>query len=366
MRNRRLLVSVFDPQEAREAIIGGGRIIDCEDPRTSLGNISPIQIMRICEAVVEYKRDLNVQTSTNIGEEQLLFDKSETGLAIQKFENEIAGKAAQAALGVSCAMGTDLHRTNIVKIGIDAMSPGLVEQTLRECVLTLKRSDQFNKTSVVAVFFIRSPELWLERKNNARVIRELIELKEFYFDEHGEIELKDIMSMAEIAKLNPPSAKSTKVSLNPVVPYEVLGYAKSHKDVLREVINICARSGVDGLMIDTSIQHKVIKVSSLKHSSNGMEGDLKREGILDINEVRWFAEYCHYQGIQCYVAGSIQASHAKALWEIEDIDSLAVRGGASGNIQDPDSGAVPEEQARHKRRIRRDLVRLFAPPDQAF
>lgn len=33
--NRKLLVSVFNSQEAREAILGGGRIIDSEDPKRS-------------------------------------------------------------------------------------------------------------------------------------------------------------------------------------------------------------------------------------------------------------------------------------------------------------------------------------------
>lgn len=32
-KNRKLLVSAFNPQEAREAILGGGRIIDGEDPQ---------------------------------------------------------------------------------------------------------------------------------------------------------------------------------------------------------------------------------------------------------------------------------------------------------------------------------------------
>lgn len=35
-RNRKLLVSVFSQQEAREAILGGARIIDSEDLRSAL------------------------------------------------------------------------------------------------------------------------------------------------------------------------------------------------------------------------------------------------------------------------------------------------------------------------------------------
>jgi len=101
--NRRLLISVFTPQEVREALVGGARIIDCEDPRTSLGNISPYEIMTLSAAVLAWKRDETVQISTNIGEDQLLFDKGQNGVAVQKFPSEIAGKAAQAALGVAAA-----------------------------------------------------------------------------------------------------------------------------------------------------------------------------------------------------------------------------------------------------------------------
>ena len=71
--NRKLLVSVFNAQEAREAILGGGRIIDSEDPKSALGNISPRHIMDISDAVLDFHRDLEVQLSTNIGEDQLLF-----------------------------------------------------------------------------------------------------------------------------------------------------------------------------------------------------------------------------------------------------------------------------------------------------
>ena len=69
--NRKLLVSVFDAQEAREGVLGGGRIIDSEDPRSALGNIKPRHIMAISDAVLNYRRDQEVQLSTNIGEDQI-------------------------------------------------------------------------------------------------------------------------------------------------------------------------------------------------------------------------------------------------------------------------------------------------------
>src|SRR5205814_4883260 len=115
--NQRLLISVFDAQEAREAILGGARVIDCEDPSGALGDISPRRVMTIADGVIGYRRDLELQISTNIGENQMLF-KDDNGRAVARFPDEIAGKAAQAGLGVAAAMGTEIHPVNIVKVGL--------------------------------------------------------------------------------------------------------------------------------------------------------------------------------------------------------------------------------------------------------
>jgi len=36
-----LLISVFNPEEVRSAIVGGADIIDCEDPRPEVGMFEP-------------------------------------------------------------------------------------------------------------------------------------------------------------------------------------------------------------------------------------------------------------------------------------------------------------------------------------
>jgi uncharacterized protein (UPF0264 family) len=140
-RNRKLLVSVFGPQEARDTVLGGARIVDSEDPRSALGNIKPQRIMDVSDAVLASKRGLEVQLSTNIGEDQLLYRRSENGQAIQKSPYEIAGKASQAALGVANAMGVRVHPSNLVKVGVDGMNVELVSEVLTEVAFTLKRSE---------------------------------------------------------------------------------------------------------------------------------------------------------------------------------------------------------------------------------
>ena len=367
--NRRLLISVFTAAEVREALIGGARIIDCEDPRTSLGNISPHAIMRLSEAVLAYKRDYSVQTSTNIGEEQLLFDRGANGVAIQKFEHEIAGKAAQAALGVATAMGTRIHPVNIIKIGIDAMDASLIEDVLREIVKTVRRSDWTNHSQIVPVFFIRDVDLWQARKSHPGVMRELLDLREYYPDADGAIDLREHYSFSGVARRVAVEEGYTRVSLNDVHPYSTLGFAATGQPVLVDLVDLCARVGVDGQMLDTPIQLKVAKIGLLKHSSNAEEKlsvgrPLRREGIMTVEDCRWFCDYCHWRGIEAYLAGSIQPDHAAALWQIESLDSIAVRGGASELVPRPGVSQTPSTEARHEKRITRRRVALFVPPEQ--
>jgi Uncharacterized protein conserved in archaea len=368
IRNRRLLISVFSPQEAREALIGGARIIDCEDPRTSLGNISPRQIMRIAASVLSYKTDAQIQISTNIGEDQLLFRRGANGVAMQKFVNEIAGKAAQAALGVAASMGAVVHPVNIVKIGLDAMELELIKEVLEEIVFTIHRSDSYHHAQIVPVFFIRDVEAWNRRRGSAEVIKRLLDLREFYFDDNGDIDLSDYYTDAQIARLLPHGAQTTFVSLNQMYPYSNFGFANDTKHMLTQLIDLCAQVGVDGLMLDTPIQHKVIRVGMLKHPRNaqdrGADGKMPpREGLLTLDEARFFCQYCHWAGIEAYLAGSIQAYQAEELWEIEELDSIAVREAASAVVRDPTSMQLGND-TRHERRIRRELVAKLIPPEQ--
>lgn len=180
MRNRKTLVSVFNPQEAREAILGGARIIDSEDPRSALGNIKPQNIMMVSDAVLNYKRNEEVQLSTNIGEDQLLFKRSESGQAIEKSPYEIAGKAAQAALGVAVSMGTRVHPCNLVKVGLDGMQVQTLGEVLKEVVTSLNKTEQFSHSQVMSVLFVQDLGLWNERKQGKSVIEVLIGLREFY------------------------------------------------------------------------------------------------------------------------------------------------------------------------------------------
>ena len=402
--NRRVLVSVFNPQEAREAVLGGARILDSEDPRSALGNIKPRQIMDISDAVLNFKRDLEVQLSTNIGEDQLLFRRTESGMAIEKTPYEIAGKASQAALGVALSMGTKVHPCAIVKVGLDAMPIELLESVLSECVVTLRRCEHFSRTRVMSVLFVQDLDLWDERKKLKPVREGLVSLREFYSKEKGEDvfdlsdyavnTLRDPLGMplfisrdqvtlaALIDKgVLPPGTKTTNVALNELYPHNRFGWSsdpkarRTNKEVIAKMVDATADAGADGIMLDTSVLLKVAEIGLLSTAGskelidfNRFDVDangLERKGVLDLDEIEFFIEYCHYKGVEAYLAGSIQSYQAQQIWRVlPNADQLSARGGASAVRVDPSAENSPGQNTRRDRVIVRQLVSGFVPPEQ--
>jgi uncharacterized protein (UPF0264 family) len=392
-RNQRLLISVYDAQEAREAILGGARVIDCEDPAGALGDISPRRIMMIAEGVVQYKRDLEVQISTNIGENQLLFKRDALGRAVQRHDDEIAGKASQAALGVSAAMGTDVHPVNIVKVGLDGMPRQIALETLAEVVQTMRRSALLNLSEVVGVFFAQDLAAWNERKKNKFVIRDMLLVREYVADPNGDIDLDkffgdDLVTMQALrdklkddTELFGPDGKvRSKVRLTELYNLEDLGYQRVEGErvemsYLFSLADLVAEAGADGVMIDTRIHSKNAYICCLNYKTEGdtnQTSGLPRKGIYSLEEFATYAKYCHEKGIMFWASGSIQPYQAQAVWELADrdvqglVDAMAVRSGASGLVRVvPRPGQTQGTiDNRATRRIFRDLVEKYRPPGQ--
>jgi uncharacterized protein (UPF0264 family) len=407
-RNRKLLVSVFGQQEAREAVLGGARIVDSEDPRSALGNIKPQRIMDISDAVLASKRDLEIQLSTNIGEDQLLFRRSENGQAIQKSAYEIEGKASQAALGVAISMGVRVHPSNLVKVGVDGMKVELLSQVLTEVALTLKRTEQFSHCQIMGVLFGQNLELWDQRKTNEAVRKNLIELREFHpsnpdapgaFDlaadngkwvidtvrgQGGELLFKagdtiDLYALHEKGVL-PDDAHTSWVALNELFPHSTYypsaaKGSRTNKDVIKLMVDAAANSGATSMMLDTQIQTKVANICLVDTASSEEFVDLNKyaigtgglpaKGILTLDELRFFVEYAHFAGIEANVAGSLQSYQAQQLWVlIPELDQVSTRGGSSAVSRNPVAGIREGEDTRQQRVIKRDLVAGLIPPEQ--
>jgi uncharacterized protein (UPF0264 family) len=405
VRNRKLLVSVFNAQEVREAILGGGRIIDSEDPRSALGNIKPCRIMSISDAALSYRRDLDVQLSTNIGEDQLLFDQSETGEAIKKSAYEIAGKAAQAAIGVACSMGNRVHPCNFVKVGLDGMNVELVKEVLGEVVLTLSRTEQYSHCQVMSVLFAQDILAWARRQSNDSVRKVLVELCEFHSCDEDDPEGFDLQEYASNTLRDRDDrvlfAHRRQVSLRALVEKAVLPAGIGHsivkvnalfphrnyypsatrdndsrttKSVIKAMVDATANAGAHAIMIDTRIQSKVARICIVDTACDGMvdinrfdvSGGLTRQGILTLDDIRYFVEYCHYRNLEANVAGSVQSYQAQQLWlKVPELDQISTRGSASGISTEPRLIVKDDERldTRHHRKIKRHLVRGMAPPE---
>lgn len=402
MYNRKLLCSVFNAQEAREAVLGGARIIDSEDPKSALGNIKPRHIMAVSDAVLDAKRDLEVQLSTNIGEDQLLFRRSETGEAIEKSAYEIAGKAAQAAIGVACSMGTRVHPTNLVKIGVDGMEVDKLRDVMAEVVLTLQRTEQFSHCQVMGVLFAQDLKIWNGRKRNEDVRKVLVELREFYPCENESDPLAFDLQQYAVGTLRdqngrPMFADQSQVSLGALIQRgalpsgvnssfvrtnELFAHAKyfprlaqgdrTNRAVIKAMVDATADAGGNGIMIDTSILSKVCNIclvdtrgsELIDINQHVIRNNMVQSGILNLDDIRYFVEYCHYRGIYANVAGSIESYQAQQLWAmIEELDQCSSRGAASAVEQDPSKPENSGLDTRQHRVIKRTLVRGLTPPE---
>lgn len=399
--NRKLLVSVFDAQEAREAVLGGGRIIDSEDPKSALGNIKPRHIMAVSDAVLDFKRDLEVQLSTNIGEDQLLFRRSGTGEAIEKSPYEIAGKAAQAAIGVATSMGTRVHPVNLTKVGVDGMGIEKIKEVLEEVVLTLQRTEQFSHCQVMGVLFAQDISLWNERKNNEAVRKVLVESLEFYpstpddpqaidlvkyavgtlRDQNRQVVFTDQSQVSLGALIQrgflPAGANSSYIRINDLFPHKqyfprLAQGDKTNRAVIKAMVDATADSGADAIMLDTSILSKVSNICLVDTSGSEMvdinrfrvRDGMEQKGILKLDELKFFVDYCHFRGIAANVAGSIESYQAQQLWVlIPDLDQVSTRGSASGVDIDPSKPEGGGLDTRQHRVIKRTLVRGLAPPE---
>ena len=399
--NRKLLCSVFNAQEAREAVLGGARIIDSEDPKSALGNIKPRHIMAVSDSVLNAKRDLEIQLSTNIGEDQLLFRRSETGEAIEKSPYEIAGKAAQAAIGVACSMGTRVHPANLVKVGVDGMQVDKLQEVLTEVVVTLQRTEQFSHCQVMGVLFAQDLKAWSERKTNDAVRRVLVELREFYpcdpgdllqfdlekysvgtlRDQNGQIMFSD-QSQVSLGTLIqrgvlPLGTNGTSVRCNELFEHaryfpRLAQGDRTNRAVIKAMVDATADSGGNAIMLDTSILSKVSNICLVDTSGSEMvdinrfvmRDGMAQSGILKLEDIRFFVEYCHFRGIEANVAGSIESYQAQQLWVlIPELDQCSTRGSASAVEIDPSKPSAEGLDTRQHRIIKRNLVRGLAPPE---
>lgn len=401
--NRKLLVSVFNAQEAREAVLGGGRIIDSEDPKSALGNISPRHIMDIRDAVMDFTRGLGCQLSTNIGEDQLLFRRSQSGHAVEKSGYETAGKSAQAAIGVAISMGTEVHPVSYVKVGVDGMEVDKIAGVLNEIVPTLRRTPETTNCQIMSVLFAQDLALWNERKTLDVVRSVMVGLREFNPAREGDPLAFDIRPYAVNNLRDPETGRvlfteASQVSLATLIRRGVLaegadgpfirlnelfehstffarvadGLQRTNRAVIKAMVDVTADSGAGSIMIDTSILSKQSSICLVDTREQPMvdinslvtRSGMKLQGILPFSDLKFFVDYCHYRGIAANVAGSIESFQAQQLWAmLPELDQVSTRGSSSAVDRDPSGDSADSADTRQHRVIKRSLVRGLAPPE---
>jgi hypothetical protein len=146
------------------------------------------------------------------------------------------------------------------------------------------------------------------------------------------------------------------------------------------MVDVTAESGANAIMIDTSILLKVMNVGLIDTSGSEMidinslvvRDGMPKRGILTLEDLRFFVQYCHYKGVSANLAGSIESYQAQQLWAlIPELDQVSARGAASGidmapspsKATSPSNAPVPGADTRKRRVIKRSLVHGMAPPE---
>lgn len=360
---RRLLVSLFNAEEVRTAAAGGADIIDCEDARSKVGMFKPRTIGSIAYAVRQNDTEGRLRISANIGFDLTLYQKGPSGAVARSLE-EVQAKAAQEALGIAAAMDTGDHRPNIVKCGVDGLPKDWVKPVVQAVKSALAESYRFQDHQVICGIIETHLPAWNARKSDPKVIRNLVNVGQFHFDTKGKIDItKQGLTEEQVKGFMNGVTDDPHASL--IEPYDPksLGWPTDPKQRLRMLCDAISEGGADGAMIDTPVSAKMSSISLLRLADNPAdEAKLKdtavRIGVFDLPFLRWFSEYCAFRFMECWLAGSINAEHAKAIGGLEHVDVVLNRGTSSEEISKlfPSLAADGEFEgqgdARFARRIR--------------
>ena len=364
----RLAVSVFTPEEVRAAVAGGADMIDCEDPRLAIGMFEPHVVTGAAFVIRQCERSKIIPTSANIGFSLQLVERQDRGLALPRSDMEIQAKAAQEALGLAAAMDVGDSRPNVIKFEVDGLRREQIAPLVKAVKRAVANSYRYENHRVIGSFLAIDRDEWVRRKTDRRVIKPLLDLGQFYFTPEGSIDLKEYYDADEVKKLQarislrPTINYSTVELVNPFDPKD-LSMPTDLEERMRTYVDLIYQAGADGVLIDTPIQAKCSRICLVKHDENNnddSEGQkLKRHGIFEVETLKRFADYCAYNDVEAWLAGSIQPHDARALGKIDSLSVVLCRDSASDVVKNPYGASVPGSDERNTRRITREKVELM-------
>ena len=194
-------------------------------------------------------------------------------------------------------------------------------------------------------------------------------------------ELKDrekVLATLKRHGIFPSSANRLTVQLNELFPHSVFfpdiakESRRTNREVIAAMVDATADSGANSIMLDTRIQSKVARISLTKTSADGLidlnsldvKGGIKRDGVLPLEDLKFFVDYCHYRSVESNLAGSFQSYQAQQVWlAISNLDQISTRGGSSAVQVDPRSEGEGSD-TRQFRVTQRNLVKGLLPPEQ--
>jgi hypothetical protein len=175
----------------------------------------------------------------------------------------------------------------------------------------------------------------------------------------------------------PVGSDNSTVKLNPLFDQKQFfpGLVKGDRTsqaVIKAMVDATADSGANAIMLDTSILSKVSNICLVDTTGREMvdinrfrtTDGLVQKGILGLEDIRFFVDYCHFRGVQANVAGSVESYQAQQLWVlIPGLDQVSTRGAASAVDVDPSNPQASGPNTRQYRIIKRTLVRGMAAPE---
>lgn len=368
---RRLLVSLFNPEEVRAAVAGGADVIDCEDATAKVGMFRPRTIGDIAYAVRQNDRSGHVRISANIGFSPRLYQDDGKGRSVARSLDEVKAKTGQEVLGIAAAMDTGDHRPNIVKCGIDGLPREWIQPVVESAKQALAQSYRYQDHQLVVGILETHQEAWNARKGDRDVIERLAKVGQFVFDPDGPIKVTDYLEEKEARDLMNGVTENPQASLLEPSDFAALDWPTDQRQRLRMAADLIRAAGADGVMIDTPVSAKMAGIKLLRHADNPTDpAELAKHktpiGVFDIETLGWFSEYCAYCFLETWLAGSIDPVDAAALGKLEHVDVVLNRGTSSEHVGKLYPALEKEglfanlQDARYTRRIRAAKVASMA------
>ena len=429
---RKLCIGVSNAQEAREAMHGGARILDVQDPGRLPGELNPRRIMDVADAAIGCARAAEVRLSASIiphtpPRQWRAANTPRNWTSPTEHPEETAGRAARAALGVACAMGSRIHPRNMIKVHLHKLDAPVATAAIKDVVATLRRTESFCHCQVVAVVCAQDIAAWRARRGELAVRRMAVARRQFHLCEErpassDEMDPEGAFDLQEYAvgtlrrhDRTPLFTDRSQVSLGALIAHGVLPDWATHtrvqldaptphascfsdgaeasqyrttKRLLETMVEGVSEAGADSILLDTFPQAKLSRIGLVDTSRDGnvtsrdrdventsgmgrvrslarfdVREGLSLDGILSIDEIGHFVRCCHSPGLPNPLEAYVAGSIQSYHAQQLWVDIPDLDGISAREATLADVGDTGASPAFPNRVICEGLVRGLVPPE---